>query len=290
MKNFEHKVAVITGAASGIGLGIARKAAQLGMHLVIADIEEEPLESARVELESLGVGDVLAVQCNVSDAQQMQQLAQRTFAAFETVHLLVNNAGVGGGSNNLWEMDTDYLDWVLGVNLYGVVHGLRNFTQVMIDQGEGHIVNTASVAGLMSAPNTGAYTISKHAVVGLSEMLHGELSKAGGKVGVSVLCPSFVDTRIFASERNRPLDETSKLDPDYVVEQQAMEEMASEFFKSVAISTERVADQVFAAIEAEEFYILTHPQGSKTQVEARMRSILDGGVPTATGPESFPFD
>lgn len=289
MKTFDKKVAVITGAASGIGLAIAHKAASLGMCLVIADIDKEQLAAAQLELEERGPVSVEPVVCDVSQDEQVAQLAQGAVDAFGAVHLLFNNAGVGGGGK-LWELDTDYWEWVLGVNLYGVIQGVRHFTPLMIAQGEGHIVNTASIAGLMSAPGTGPYTVSKHAVVSLSEMLYGELKAENAGVGVSVLCPSFVDTRIFASEKNRPLDEATRSDPAWIAEQAAIEEAASAFFTSSALPTEVVAEQVFDAIEKEQFYILTHPQGSVEQVEQRMRAILEGGYPPATGPENFPLD
>lgn len=289
MKTFDNKVAVITGAASGIGLAIAHKAASLGMRLVIADIDKEQLAAAQLELEERGPVSVEPVVCDVSQDEQVAQLAQGAIDAFGAVHLLFNNAGVGGGGK-LWELDADYWEWVLGINLYGVIHGVRHFTPLMIGQGEGHIVNTASIAGLMSAPGTGPYTVSKHAVVALSEMLYGELKADNASVGVSVLCPSFVDTRIFASEKNRPLDEATRSDPAWIAEQAAIEEAASAFFTSSALPTEVVAEQVFDAIEQEQFYILTHPQGSVEQVEQRLRAILEGGYPPATGPENFPLD
>ncbi|WP_101757387.1 SDR family NAD(P)-dependent oxidoreductase [Oceanicoccus sp. KOV_DT_Chl] len=287
MKTFNNKVAVITGAASGIGLGLARHAAKLGMKLVIVDIEELPLTNAQRELEALGV-EVLAMKTDVSDAEQMDQLANETIKRFGTVHLLFNNAGVGGGGA-IWELDTDYWEWVLGVNLWGVIHGIRTFTKHMVAQKEGHIINTASIAGLMSAPSTGPYTVSKHAVVGLSETLFGDLRNAEANVGVSVLCPAFVDTKIYAAERNRPMDDALKNDPARIAEQQAIETMAADFF-STTLSPEAVAEQVFKAIVEGDFYILTHPKGSKVQIEKRMHSILQNGHPTATGPEDFPLE
>lgn len=289
MKNFAHKIAVITGAASGIGLGLAERAAKEGMKLVIADIEQQPLDEAEKKLRALGAKDILSVVTDVSKADQMDALAAKTIDKFGTVHLLFNNAGVGGGGC-MWELDTDYWEWVLGVNLWGVIHGIRTFTKHMVAQKEGHIVNTASIAGLMSAPTTGPYTASKHAVVGLSETLYGELRNAEANVGVSVLCPAFVDTKIYAAERNRPLSDDLKNDPTRIAEQQAIEELAAEFFSTAAMSTELVADQVFEAIKNNQFYILTHPKGSQEQIQKRMQSILDNGHPSVTGPEEFPFE
>lgn len=287
MKEFKGKVAVITGAASGIGFGLAQRAAKEGMKIVAADIEEKPLLEAAEKLSALGAAEVLTVVTDVSKAEQMDALAAKTIEKFSTVHLLFNNAGVGGGGC-LWELDTEYWEWVLGVNLWGVIHGIRNFTKYMVAQKEGHIVNTASIAGLMSAPTMGPYNVSKHAVVTLSETLSGELKACDANVGVSVLCPAYVDTKIYAAERNRPLDEAVKNDPARIEEQKVIEEMAAEFF-STALSTENVADQVFDAIANESFYILTHPIGSKEQVEKRMRTIIDGGQPSVTGPEEFPL-
>jgi NAD(P)-dependent dehydrogenase (short-subunit alcohol dehydrogenase family) len=202
------------------------------------------------------------------------------------VHLLFNNAGVGGGGC-LWELDTEYWQWVLGANLWGVIHGVRLFTKHMIAQDEGHIINTASVAGLMSAPTTGPYTVSKHAVVALSEVLYGELRNANSKVGVSVLCPSFVDTKIYLAERNRPMAEDKRNDPAYVAEQKMIAEFAGDFFKTT-LSPEQVAKQVFEGIEENRFYILTH-KDVKGQVEKRMQAILNDGKPMVSGPEEFPF-
>lgn len=285
MQTFQDKVAVITGAASGIGLGLAQAAAARGMKLVLADIEAAALDAAATALRDNGAV-VHAVVTDVADAAAMENLERETLQAFNAVHLVFNNAGVGGGGC-LWELDTDYWQWVLGANLWGVIHGVRVFTKHLIAQGEGHIVNTASVAGLMSAPGTGPYTVSKHAVVALSEVLYGELRNAGATVGVSVLCPSFVNTRIYAAERNRPLPEAQKNDPTRIAERQALEELAGAFFQQ-ALSPEAVAEQVFEAIVQKRFYVLPHA-GIKTQAESRLQAILNDGAPTARGPEDFPL-
>lgn len=285
MQDFNNKVAVITGAASGIGFAIAREAATRGMKLVLADIEVAALEKAAQVLTSTGA-DLITVVTDVSDAASMENVEAKTFSAYGAVHLVFNNAGVGGGGC-IWELDTDYWQWVLGANLWGVIHGMRVFTKHLLAQGEGHIINTASVAGLMSAPGTGPYTVSKHAVVALSEVLAGELRNANAAVGVSVLCPSFVDTQIYLAERNRPLPDSKKNDPAYIEEQKVLGEMAGDFFKTVMSPTD-VAKQVFEAIEQNRFYILTHP-GVKVHVEKRMQAILNDGKPTVTGPEEFPF-
>lgn len=194
MQDFEGKTAVITGAGSGIGRALAEAAARRGMRLMLSDIEPGPLAETVSLLQAEGA-ELAQMACDVSDEGQVADLAAQTRATFGAAHLLFNNAGVGGGGN-LWELEPAYWRWVLDVNLFGVIHGIHHFTQGMIDQGEGHIINTASIAGLMSAPTTGPYTVSKHAVVAISELLHGELRQANAPVGVSVLCPSFVDTRI----------------------------------------------------------------------------------------------
>jgi NAD(P)-dependent dehydrogenase (short-subunit alcohol dehydrogenase family) len=283
MKSFSGKIAVITGAGSGIGLGIARRCAREHMNLVLVDIEQQALELAQQELDALGSGSVIVRQLDVSDAAQVATLATEVFEQYGAVHLLVNNAGVGGGGRNCWELDIEYWQWVLGVNLWGVIHGIKYFTPAMLKQSEGHIVNTASVAGLMSAPGSAAYNVSKHGVVTLSETLHGELRNASAAIGVSVLCPSYVDTRIYAAERNSPQGVAPS------EEQQAMEAAAGEFFSAVAMSTEKVADKVFEAIIDKRFYVLTHP-GIKQQVDKRMQAIINDGAPEFTGAEDFPLD
>lgn len=281
MKNLQNKVAVVTGGASGIGFGLAKKALSLGMNVVIADIERGALDAA---VKALDAGErLLAIVTDVSDSAAVQELARQTEEAFGPAQLLFNNAGIGGGGP-LWEQTEADWQWVLGVNLGGVINGVRAFTPQMIAQGEGHIVNTASIAGLMSAPGTSTYTVSKHAVVALSEVLYGDLRNAQANVGVSVLCPSFVSTKIYAFERNRP----GAGDVPPTAEQQAIEEATAEFF-STALSPDTVADLVFDAIAKEQFYVLTHPEGSAVQIENRMRNILDNNAPDARGPEDFPL-
>ena len=285
MKDFKDKVAVVTGGASGIGFALVKLALSKGMKVVLADIEQAALDNAVAEL---GASDqLLAVVTVVSKAESMEALAEQTREKFGAVHLLFNNAGVGGGGL-LWEQTEEDWDWVLGVNLRGVINGVRIFTPQMIEQGEGHIVNTASIAGLVSASGTSTYAVSKHAVVALSEVLHGDLAGENASVGVSVLCPSYVNTNIYKFDRNRPGDAAAQPSAEEIAEQQALEEMISEFFNT-ALSPDSVAEQVFEAIVSEQFYILTHPEGSKAQVESRMRAILKGREPAAQGSADFPL-
>jgi NAD(P)-dependent dehydrogenase (short-subunit alcohol dehydrogenase family) len=280
VKNFQGKTAVVTGGASGIGLALARRALADGMNVVIVDIEQAAMEQATKELD--GGERVLAVQCDVRSADEMQALAGQVAQHFGPTALLFNNAGVGG-SGLAWEATEEDWDWVLGVNLRGVINGLRAFVPQMLAAGEGHIVNTGSIAGLVSAPGTATYTVSKHAVVSLSEVLSGDLKTKSDNIGVSVLCPSFVATRIFASDRNRGLEETA----DEAAQRAEVENMVAEFFKGAA-SPDGVADLVFEAVSNGDFYILPQPLGSLPLVEQRMKGILENGKPSMTGPEQYP--
>jgi len=210
MNEFKDKIAVITGAGSGFGREFARIGASLGMKLVLADIQPDALEEARVELEAQGV-QVLARVVDVSNGAQVEALAAATMETFGGVHLLFNNAGIGM-AGLIWENSVRDWEWSLGVNLWGVIHGVRAFTPLMLMAAEAdldyraHIVNTASMAGLLNQPNLGAYNVSKHAVVSLSETLFHDLSLVTGQVHCSVLCPYFVPTGIHQSHRNRPAD------------------------------------------------------------------------------------
>src|SRR5512134_171510 len=203
MEALAAKTAVVTGAASGIGLAIAKRLGAEGMRVVLADVEADALARAARELDGAGV-ETLAVPTDVASAQQVEALAQRATDAFGAPHLVCNNAGVFAGGH-CWEVSLADWKWTLDVNLWGVIHGVRSFVPRLLAHGdEAHVVNTASMAGLMSNPFSGPYTVSKHAVVALSEVLHHELTLTGTKVGVSVLCPEAVATRIGESERNRP--------------------------------------------------------------------------------------
>ena len=271
MRDFQNKVAVITGAASGIGRGLAERCALEGMKVVLADVEETALDQTAQELKGTGA-DVLAVRTDVSKSEEIEALANKTLDAFGAVHLLFNNAGVGAGTT-VWESTLADWEWVLGVNLWGVIYGVRTFVPIMMKQNdECHIVNTASIAGLTSGPSLGVYKVSKHGVVSLSETLACELATIGSKIKVSVLCPAGVNTRIMNSERNRP----AEMQNDSLVESthpavKQMDELLRQLIET-GMSPAQIADAVFDAISSEKFYILTHAE-MKPMVQKRMEDI-----------------
>jgi NAD(P)-dependent dehydrogenase (short-subunit alcohol dehydrogenase family) len=277
MKEFKDKVAVITGAASGIGRAIADRCVQEGMKAVLADVEVETLTKTEASMKAAGA-TVLAVRTDVSQARDVEVLAQKTLEAFGAVHLLCNNAGVATGAS-IWESTIADWEWVMGVNLWGVIHGVRVFVPLMLAQDtECHIVNTASMAGLTSGPGAGVYQVTKHGVVTLSETLYHELVECGAKVKVSVLCPAFVNTRILEAARNRPehLPTTEPLRPAYGARWEAFRQAVQAGMPPV-----QVADAVFKALREDQFYILTHPE-SKERVRTRMEDILQERSPTPT--------
>jgi NAD(P)-dependent dehydrogenase (short-subunit alcohol dehydrogenase family) len=276
MAHLEGKVAVVTGAASGIGRALAERFARERMKVVLADIEEGPLAVARDAL-AKGGADVIAVRTDVSRREEVEALAQRTFEAFGTAHVVCNNAGVGVGGP-AWQIDPADWNWILGVNLWGVVHGIRAFVPRMVEQEEGHVVNTASIAGLTSAPRMSAYSATKQAVIAVSECLHHDLAVAtGGKVRVSVVCPGWVRTNIADSERNRP----PSGDPRASRAQSLRDRRIRESMKATiaaGIPPEDVAESVLCAINENRFWVLTHPKTLEA-VELRMRGILEGRAP-----------
>jgi NAD(P)-dependent dehydrogenase (short-subunit alcohol dehydrogenase family) len=275
MKNFKDKVAVITGAASGLGREFANRAAELGMRLVLADVQQDALDQAKAELEARGAA-VLAMLCDVRKGEQVQALADAAMEEFGAVHLVFNNAGVGSGGL-IWENSEADWEWVLGVNVWGVIHGVRIFTRLMLEcarrdrQFEGHIVNTASMAGLLNAPTMGVYNVSKHAVVSLSETLYHDLQLVDAPIGASVLCPYFVPTGISQSHRNRPDDVKMTAGP--TASQMAAQAMTVKAVESGKVSAADVAKITFDAIADGQFYIYSHP-GALGNVAERMDQIV----------------
>jgi short-subunit dehydrogenase len=269
MKDFAGKVAVITGAGSGFGREFARLAAGLEMKLVLADIQGDALEAVADELRA-GGAEVLALRTDVSKAADMEALAAASFEKFGAVHLLFNNAGVGAGGF-VWENSVADWEWVLGVNVWSVIHGIRLFVPRMIAQGDAcHVVNTASVAGLLSAQLMAVYNVSKHAVVTLSETLFQDLRVAKANVGVTVLCPAFVATGIAKSERNRPAElQSEELTPSQKIAAAA----TLKAVESGKMTAAEVAAKTFDCIRENRFYCITHPKilGS---VELRLQDIL----------------
>jgi len=259
MTEFQGKVAVVTGAASGFGREFARLGARLGMRLVLADIEAEPLRQIEQELRTQNA-DVLAMVCDVSRGEQVQALADAAMARYGVVHLLFNNAGVGAGGL-IWESSESDWDWLLGVNLFGVVHGVRIFTPLMLAAAKadanyrGHILNTASVAGLQNAPTMGIYNVSKHAVVSLTETLYQDLQLIEAPIGVSLLCPFFVPTGIHQSARNRP--EQAAGDNTSTISQRTAQTFSEKAVMSGKVTAEQVAELAFDAVRTGQFYVFS---------------------------------
>ncbi len=279
MKDFKDKIAVVTGAASGIGRGLADRFAAEGMRVVIADVEQAALDVAEREMTGAGA-TVLAVRTDVSKLADVEALAQKTLERFGGVHILCNNAGVGGGGGT-WDSSLQDWEWTLGVNLWGVIHGVRTFVPIMLEKGdEGHIVNTASVAGLIGGAGGPAYTVTKFGVVGLSESLYHELMAAGGKIKISVLCPALTNTRILESGRNHPAGPMPE--PGAGTPEAAMFDMIKGIFKG-GMAPSETAGIVLDAIKEERFYVLTHPEHNP-QFQLRVDAIVGGGVPPVLVP------
>jgi NAD(P)-dependent dehydrogenase (short-subunit alcohol dehydrogenase family) len=254
------KVAVVTGAASGIGQAMATRFVAAGMHAVLADVEEEPLRAVEKALREQGA-DVLAVPTDVSDGGAVDNLARATIERFGTAHLVCNNAGVAGTSGLSWELTPSTWEWMLGVNVWGVIHGIRAFVPMLVEQGEGHIVNTTSMAGLLGGFGSSPYTASKFAVVGLSESLQAELELIGSPVKVSVLCPGRTATKIGEAKRNWP----SRLGPppQPMSANQLGPFPIPEIMRAMLetpMDPAVVADLVLDAVAAERFWIITHPK------------------------------
>ena len=281
LDTFEGKTAVVTGAASGIGFALAERFAAARMQVVLADIQEDALEQAVKRLEQRQA-PVIGVVTNAMLENSVQQLAERAIAEFGRIHVLCNNAGVastrGGAGTGIWEVPDADWEWVMGVNFYGVLYGLRAFVPHMLEHGEsGHIVNTASLAALM--PGGGTYGVSKHGVLSLTETLYNDLKARGAKIGASVLCPGFVNTNIFDAERNRPaaLARAHVPPPD-----EAME--AARNMLAQGKHPAEIAEVVFDAIGRDALYVLPHTAWDEF-VRNRFEHVLARG-----GPATFDFE
>ncbi|QXZ11027.1 SDR family oxidoreductase [Comamonas sp. Y33R10-2] len=278
--NFKGKTAVLTGAGSGFGLECARIGASKGMNLVLVDVQQEALDKAEAEFKAAGV-KVLARKVDVSDAAQMQALAAEVKAQFGAPNFVFNNAGVGAGGL-VWENSVADWQWVLGVNVWGVIHGVRLFTPMMLEAAkadpayEGHIVNTASMAGLLAPPNMGIYNVSKHAVVALTETLYQDLALVSDQISASLLCPFFVPTGIGHSERNRPQGLEAQA---LTASQKIGQAMTDKAVGSGKVTAAEVAQKVFDAVATGQFYIYSHPQ-ALSSVQVRMEDVVQGRNPT----------
>jgi NAD(P)-dependent dehydrogenase (short-subunit alcohol dehydrogenase family) len=276
MTTWQGGIAVITGAASGFGLEASRIAARRGMRVVMADVQADALEAAAAEVRGLGA-TVLPHRLDISKAAEVEALGQATLQAFGAPNFLFNNAGVGAGGL-IWEHTLKDWEWVIGVNLMGVAHGVRVFTPMMLAAAQadpawrGHIVNTASMAGLLNAPNMGVYNVTKHAVVSLSETLYQDLSLVTDQVRAHVLCPYFVPTGIHRSERNRPeafADAQSQPTKSQLIAQA----MSDKAVTSGKVSAAEVSQFVFDAMDENRFYIYSHPR-SLANVQTRLEDIM----------------
>jgi NAD(P)-dependent dehydrogenase (short-subunit alcohol dehydrogenase family) len=269
LKDLSGKVAVVTGAASGIGLALTNRFLAAGMRVVMADVEEPKLAEVASGLQKDGA-DVLAVLTDVTDPADVQRLAEQSVSQYGAVHVVCNNAGVAPAGPMLATTPRDW-QWTVGVNVLGVAYGVTTFAPLLVDQGEGHIVNTASEAGLVTTDMLGMYCATKHAVVGLSESLYRELEST--PVGVSVLCPNLVNTGIFHSERNRP----------YGSELSAAENATiaplREAISAAGIAPSQVADDVHDAIVEDRFWIFTHPTTVPSAL-VRFHDLQEGCNPT----------
>jgi NAD(P)-dependent dehydrogenase (short-subunit alcohol dehydrogenase family) len=281
MRDFKGKIAVVTGAASGIGLCLAERCAQEGMKVVLADIEESALAKAEENIKAMGVS-TLAVHTDVSKAEDIEALARKTLDAFGAVHLLCNNAGVDTTANVRQSTLSDWR-WLLGVNLWGIIHGIHFFTPILLKQDtECHIVNTASMAGLYTDWCGGPYTISKHAIVAISEILYHELRERDSNVGVSVLCPGPIATNLMESVRNRPVELKNKESEGQDIKDPKIKSYIEELTRMIntTMSAQEVADLTFNAIREKKFYILANAEIVKLFVKLRMEDILQEHNPT----------
>jgi NAD(P)-dependent dehydrogenase (short-subunit alcohol dehydrogenase family) len=289
MDNFENKVAVITGAASGMGLAFARRFGQEGMKVVLTDVEEDALNAATQALKQEEL-DVIGVQANVANLDEVQSLADKAMKEFGRVDILCNNAGVAGdldfvGQRNqpLWEQSPELWNWTFGVNVTGVLNGIRTFLPIMLSQNEpGHVVNTASMAGLLGGSSAGIYGATKHAVVRITEALYFQLMEAESKIHASVLCPGIINTRIFSSGRNRPdIFWTTDEKPDES-DTGARIDAGDQFFAH-GLPPESVADQLLESIKNNQFWVLT-PDVPLERISIRHQHIIDQTNPSQLPP------
>ena len=282
MKTFKGRTAVITGAGSGFGLEVSRIAAREGMNLVMADVQQDALDRAVEEIRGLGA-QVMGFRLDVAKAAEVESMGEATRARFGAPHLVFNNAGVGAGGL-IWEHSLKDWEWVVGVNLMGVAHGVRVFTPMMVEAAktdpsyEGHIVNTASMAGLLNAPNMGVYNVTKHAVVAMSETLYQDLRLVTDQIGASVLCPFFVPTGIHQSQRNRPA-EMQESDVRPTKSQLIAQAMSDKAVTSGKVTAAQVGQFVMDAVREGRFYIYSHPK-SLASVQTRLEDIMQGRNPT----------
>jgi len=279
MQELNGRVAVVTGGASGIGFALASAFAAEGMKVVLGDIEAPALDDAVAKLESSGA-EAIGVRTDVSDDASVAALAAAAVDRFGAIHIACNNAGVGGGGLS-WEAPLSTWEWVLGVNMWGVIHGIRAFVPILMEQDEAHIVNTASIAGLAAGPFMGPYNASKHAVVALSETLYHEMALMAPQVKVSVLCPGWVRTRIAESARNRPSgggsDEAAEANAGLILKT----------FIDRGMPPEELAPQVLSAIRGEQFWILPHDDAEpfwREFVNGRAQALVDRANPSIRSP------
>jgi NAD(P)-dependent dehydrogenase (short-subunit alcohol dehydrogenase family) len=278
MHDFEGKVAVVTGGASGIGFGMATRFAEQGMKVVLADVEEPALEAAVTRLRQ-AEHDVLGVVTDVSKPESVEALARKTLDAYGKVHVLCNNAGVGGGAGGaIWEATLKDWQWTLGVNLWGVIYGIHTFVPIMLEQDEeGHVVNTASMAGI--TPSNRPYSISKHGVVSLSEALHEGLRDRGAKVHCSCLCPGVINTNIMFGSRNRPPELINPGREQPTEREMRRSNAVHKYAVEKGMDPLEVGDMVVEAIRNEQFWILTHPDWDNI-IRTRVDDILARRNPT----------